>query len=106
MDASTVIDKAGAQIGISVEPLDQLAQQTPASQSTPSSLNTFVEYTQKMLENFFNYASSFAIAQKIKQWHYRKTEKIPLNLVWDLSAFASDSVLTTVRSRSLSRDAV
>lgn len=63
MDASTVIDKAGAQIGISVEPLDQLAQQTPASQSTPSSLNAFVEYTQKMLENFFNYASSFAIAQ-------------------------------------------
>lgn len=44
--------------------------------------------------------------QKIKQWHYRKTEKIPLNLVWDLSAFASDSVLTTVRSCSLSRDAV
>lgn len=63
MDASTAIDHAGAQIGISVEPLDQLAQQTPASQSTPSSLNTFVEYTQKMLENFFNYASSFAITQ-------------------------------------------
>ncbi|KAL9979869.1 hypothetical protein ACROYT_G017593 [Oculina patagonica] len=53
----------GAQIGISVEPLDQLAQQTPASHSTPSSLNSFVEYTQKMLKNFFNYASSFAITQ-------------------------------------------
>jgi len=63
MDASTGIDQAGAQIGISVEPLDQLAQQTPASQSIPSSLNTFVEYTQKMLENFFNFASSFAITQ-------------------------------------------
>jgi len=63
MDASTAIDQAGAQIGISVEPLDQLAQQTPASQSIPSSLNTFVEYTQKMLENFFNFASSFAITQ-------------------------------------------
>jgi len=63
MDASAAIDQAGAQIGISVEPLDQLAQQTPASQSTPSSLNTFVEYTQKMLGNFFNYASSFAITQ-------------------------------------------
>lgn len=63
MGASTAFDQAGAQIGISVEPLDQLAQQTPASHSTPSSLNTFVEYTQKMLENFFNYASSFAITQ-------------------------------------------
>ena len=63
MDASTAIDQAGAQIGISVEPLDQLAQQTPARQSIPSSLNTFVEYTQKMLENFFNFASSFAITQ-------------------------------------------
>ena len=63
MDASTAIDQAGAQIGISVEPLDQLAQQTPASQSTPSSLNSLVEYTQKMLGNFFNYASSFAITQ-------------------------------------------
>ena len=53
----------GAQIGISIEPLDQLAQQTPAANATPSTLNSFVEYTQKMLENFFNFASSFAITQ-------------------------------------------
>lgn len=53
----------GAQIGISIEPLDQLAQQTPVANATPSTLNSFVEYTQKMLENFFNFASSFAITQ-------------------------------------------
>ena len=53
----------GAQIGISIEPLDQLAQQTPVANATPSTLNSFVEYTQKMLDNFFNFASSFAITQ-------------------------------------------
>ena len=62
MDASGTTN-TGAQIGISIEPLDQLAQQTPACNSTPSNLNTFVEYTQKMLENFFNFASSFARTQ-------------------------------------------
>lgn len=62
MDASGTTH-TGAQIGISIEPLDQLAQQTPACNSTPSNLNTFVEYTQKMLENFFNFASSFARTQ-------------------------------------------
>lgn len=53
----------GAQIGISIEPLNQLAQQTPVANATPSTLNSFVEYTQKMLDNFFNFASSFAITQ-------------------------------------------
>ncbi|KAF3830199.1 hypothetical protein GH733_001624 [Mirounga leonina] len=38
-----------AQIGISVELLDSLAQQTP--------------FTQKMLDNFYNFASSFAVSQ-------------------------------------------
>lgn len=60
---NTIANHSGAQIGISVEPLVQLAQQVPASKTTPSNLNSFVEFTQKMLENFFNYASSFAITQ-------------------------------------------
>lgn len=63
LNASMALDQVGAQIGISIEPLDQLAQQTPASHTTPSNLNSYVEYTQKMLENFFNFASSFAITQ-------------------------------------------
>ena len=29
--------------------------------------------------------------QRTKQWHSRKTAKIPMNLVWDLSALASDT---------------
>ena len=62
MDASGTTH-TGAQIGISIEPLDQLAQQTPAFNSTPSNLNSLVEHTQKMLENFFNFASSFAKTQ-------------------------------------------
>jgi len=60
---TTATTHTGAQIGISIEPLNQLAQQTPVANATPSNLNTFVEYTQKMLENFFNFASSFAITQ-------------------------------------------
>lgn len=60
---NTSIDHSGGQIGISVEPLAQLAQQVPAANATPSNLNSFVEFTQKMLENFFNYASSFAVTQ-------------------------------------------
>lgn len=52
-----------AQIGISVEPLVQLAGQTPAGNTTPSSVETFAEFTKKMLESFYNYASSFAVTQ-------------------------------------------
>ena len=52
-----------AKIGISVEPLDQLSQQTPATNTTASSVSTFMEFTTKMLENFYNYASSFSLMQ-------------------------------------------
>ena len=52
-----------AQVGISVEPLDQLAQQTPALNTAPSAVNSFVEFSSKMLESFYNYASSFAVTQ-------------------------------------------
>ena len=50
-----------ALIGISVEPLDQIAQQTPASNTQASTVDSFTEFTRKMLENFLNYASSFAV---------------------------------------------
>ncbi|XP_005105901.1 protein Hikeshi [Aplysia californica] len=49
-----------AQIGISVEQLDQIAQQTPATVANAPSVPAFVEFSTKMLESFFNYASSFA----------------------------------------------
>lgn len=51
------------QVGISVEPLTQLAQQTPEAGTSVSKVDSFVEFSQKMLENFFNYATSFAVTQ-------------------------------------------
>ncbi|XP_074660260.1 protein Hikeshi-like [Tubulanus polymorphus] len=52
-----------AQIGISAEPLAQLAQQTPVANASVSNVSAFVEFTQKMLENFVNFATSFAVTQ-------------------------------------------
>ena len=52
-----------AQIGISVEPLTQLAQQIPNTFATTTSVEPFLEFSRKMLESFFNYASSFAVTQ-------------------------------------------
>ena len=60
---TTSAQEGMAMIGISVEPLNVLAQQTPILNSTPSTLNARVEFTMKMLENFVNYASSFGLQQ-------------------------------------------
>ena len=50
-----------ALIGISVEPLHQIAQQTPASNTQASTVDSFTEFSQKMLQSFLNYSSSFAV---------------------------------------------
>lgn len=52
-----------AQIGISVEPLTQLAQQTPDTFANTSNVEPFLEFGRKMLESFFNFASSYTITQ-------------------------------------------
>ena len=52
-----------AQIGISVEPLTELANQTPAANTTASNVNSFVQFSSKMLENLYNYVSSFGLSQ-------------------------------------------
>lgn len=49
-----------AQVGIMVEPLAEIVQKTPAANTEASTVNSFIEFSQKMLENFFNYASSFS----------------------------------------------
>ncbi|MPC40075.1 protein OPI10 homolog isoform X2 [Portunus trituberculatus] len=49
-----------AQIGISVEPLSQIQGQVANPSTEPSTLNSYVEFSQAMCENLYNYASSFA----------------------------------------------
>ena len=52
-----------AQIGISVEPLDQLQNQTPAANTCVSNVDSFVQFSTKMVENLYNYVSSFGLTQ-------------------------------------------
>lgn len=47
-----------AQIGISVEPLLQIQSQIPVTDDNVN-VSNFMEFATKMLENFFNFASSF-----------------------------------------------
>ncbi|KAF0299423.1 Protein OPI10 [Amphibalanus amphitrite] len=49
-----------AQVGIAVEPEVQVAGLTPAA-AEPSTVPSFVEFVQKMLQNFVNYATSFSV---------------------------------------------
>ena len=49
-----------AQVGIAVEPEVQVAGLTPAA-AEPSTVPSFVEFVQKMLQNFVNYAGSFSV---------------------------------------------
>lgn len=48
-----------AQIGVSIEPEASLMQQTPATAGT----DTYFQFGQKMIQNFFNFVSSFSITQ-------------------------------------------
>ncbi len=49
-----------ANIGISVEPIAQIDALTPAADTSSANLNEFAQFTEKMLQNFYNYASSFS----------------------------------------------
>lgn len=49
-----------AQIGISIEPLINAESQITSLEST-SNLSSFVEFTHKMVQNLFNYVSSYAV---------------------------------------------
>ncbi|XP_072433840.1 protein Hikeshi isoform X3 [Chiloscyllium punctatum] len=52
-----------AQIGISVEPVEFLTQQTPVASAAVSTVDSFTQFTQKMLDNFYNFSTSFALTQ-------------------------------------------
>nr|CAB3252831.1 protein Hikeshi [Phallusia mammillata] len=58
-------DHPHAQLGISLEPLDQLSQQVPAtSGSSIEQGSTFADFASKMLSSFYNYASSFTVSKE------------------------------------------
>lgn len=63
MMASSPSSPSVAQVGVSVEPLDQLAQQIPVSSAAVSSVDSFMQFTQKMLDSLYNFASSFVVSQ-------------------------------------------
>lgn len=54
-----------AQVGISIEPLDSILQSTPVSTADPPKVSSYVEFTEKMLSNFVNYATSFGDGNSI-----------------------------------------
>ncbi|XP_045176445.1 protein OPI10 homolog [Mercenaria mercenaria] len=83
-----------AQIGISVEPLAQLSQQTPATLTNTLNVEPFVEFSKTMCENLFNFASSFAQTQaqmvpnpnemfvpvsKLQQWYENFLRRLQQN---------------------------
>lgn len=65
MDTVGQVSSTTALIGVSVESLDQIAQQTPSVDTEASTVDSFTEFTQKMLESFFNFASSFAVSPTV-----------------------------------------
>lgn len=52
-----------AQIGIQVEGLSNIQQQCPHTLSESINVPTFVEFSQKMIQNFINFSSSFMVTQ-------------------------------------------
>jgi hypothetical protein len=76
-----------AQIGISIEPLTEINQQTPSSNQMAENFTTF---TMKTAENLFNYVSSFAKIipetneqvvplMSIQSWYTNYTRKLEMN---------------------------
>ncbi|XP_066562375.1 protein Hikeshi [Amia ocellicauda] len=52
-----------AQVGVSIEPLAQLTQQTPVASATVCTVDSFTQFTQKMLDNLYNFTASYAVSQ-------------------------------------------
>ena len=51
-----------ALVGVAVETLGEISQQTPSANTEASTVDSMTEFSQKMLENFFNFASSFTVS--------------------------------------------
>uniref|UniRef100_A0A2M4BZV4 Uncharacterized protein n=1 Tax=Anopheles marajoara TaxID=58244 RepID=A0A2M4BZV4_9DIPT len=63
-----------AQIGVSIEPEASLVQQTPATTTS----STYYQFGQKILENFFNFVSSFSVTQSQMAPNFNETY-VPLS---------------------------
>uniref|UniRef100_H2YXK0 Protein Hikeshi n=1 Tax=Ciona savignyi TaxID=51511 RepID=H2YXK0_CIOSA len=76
-----------AQLGISLEPLTQLAQQVPAtSGSSPEEGHTFADFANKMVLSFYNFASSFStskqeIAESVVTGHNSRPTLLDQNFI-------------------------
>nr|CAG4642026.1 EOG090X0D82 [Eurycercus lamellatus] len=83
-----------AQIGISIEPLEQIAAQSPNAITEPSNMSTFVEFAENTIHNFFDYVASFAVSQShmtpnpsetyvpmsaVRNWYTNFERKLKLN---------------------------
>lgn len=51
------------QIGISVESLESLSQQTPALNTAVTAVQSYQDFCSKMLDSCFNFVASFAVTQ-------------------------------------------
>ncbi|XP_061781137.1 protein Hikeshi [Nerophis lumbriciformis] len=60
---AVAVSPSVAQVGVSVEPLELLVQQTPVSGAAAATTDTLRLFTQKMLDSLYNFASSFAVTQ-------------------------------------------
>ena len=83
-----------AQIGISIEPLDQIASQSPNAITEPSNTSTFLEFAERAVQNLFDYVASFAVTQSqmtanptevfvpmsvLRNWYTNFSRKLQLN---------------------------
>lgn len=80
-----------AQIGLSIEPLSTLMQQQMPGSDAAAQPSDFVFFTQKMLESFYNFSTSFAMSQQqavmspqeqyvpmsvLQKWHDKFLQKL------------------------------
>jgi len=79
-----ITGKQTAQIGVSIEPFDQLKSMMPADNalSTSAPVDAFLEFGKKMLENFVDFASSFAIQPSNALGSFNPSETyVPVSVV-------------------------
>lgn len=65
MQNQPTLEHQNALIGISVEPLTVIAGLQPAVNSQSSSLDSFMEFSQKMLESFANFITSYSTGVRV-----------------------------------------